>query len=206
MRFYRHESPNPARVAKRRGRDLVTSDGKNAYRTKNNTMCIFSHATITSDKIQTFFNSSGENPNLLTKWINRCTPYFSEVFGAQIVRKNYINVCIVCKLIVKWKFNKCDNNIILMINNWVYEENTDLFKVKVVFFFLEIESETFRNCGCFNLEVTCKIYKHWTLRIWARISVADDTNPTVWTEQDDRSCWYSVFWHCFGLQFWWKLR
>ena len=28
MRFYRHESPNPARVAKRRGRDLVTSDGK----------------------------------------------------------------------------------------------------------------------------------------------------------------------------------
>ena len=28
MRFYRHESPNPARVAKRRGRDLVTSEGK----------------------------------------------------------------------------------------------------------------------------------------------------------------------------------
>ena len=28
MRFYRHESPNPARVAKRRGWDLVTSDGK----------------------------------------------------------------------------------------------------------------------------------------------------------------------------------
>ena len=41
MRFYRHESPNPARVAKRRGRDLVTSDGK-THTARRTVPCAFS--------------------------------------------------------------------------------------------------------------------------------------------------------------------
>ena len=39
--FYRHESPNPARVAKRRGRDLVTSDGK-THTARKTIPCAFS--------------------------------------------------------------------------------------------------------------------------------------------------------------------
>ena len=50
MRFYRHESPNPARVAKRRGRDLV-------HTARKTIPCAFSrHVTITSDWIQTLSN------------------------------------------------------------------------------------------------------------------------------------------------------
>ena len=56
--WHRHESPNPARVAKRRGRDLVTSDGKCIPHEKQYHVHFLARydISITSDWIQTFSN------------------------------------------------------------------------------------------------------------------------------------------------------
>ena len=57
MRFYRLESPNPARVAKRRGWDLVTSDGK-THTARKTIPCAFSRTLrYHRTKYKTFFNA-----------------------------------------------------------------------------------------------------------------------------------------------------